>query len=47
VVTAAAARRFTVDEFQRMAEAGVFGEDDRLELLDGKSAAAIGWLFQT
>ena len=31
-----AARRFTVDEFQRMAESGVFDEDDRLELLDGE-----------
>ena len=29
-------RPFTVDEFHRMAEAGVFGEDDRLELLDGE-----------
>ena len=28
-------RAFSVDEFHRMAEAGVFGEDDRLELLDG------------
>jgi hypothetical protein len=29
-------RLFTVDEFHRMAEAGVFDEDDRLELLDGE-----------
>lgn len=29
-------RLFTVDEFHQMAEAGVFGEDDRLELLDGE-----------
>ncbi len=36
VVTDVVARRFTVDEFQRMAEAGVFEEDDRLELLDGE-----------
>ncbi len=36
VVTAVAAKRFTVDEFHRMAEAGVFAEDDRLELLDGE-----------
>ena len=28
-------RAFSVDEFHRMAEAGVFGEDDRVELLDG------------
>jgi Uma2 family endonuclease len=27
--------RFSVDEYHRMAAAGVFGEDDRLELLDG------------
>ena len=30
-----AAHRFTVDEYHRMAEAGVFHEDDRLELIDG------------
>ncbi|MGH2400380.1 MAG: Uma2 family endonuclease [bacterium] len=29
-------RLFTVEEFHQMAEAGVFGEDDRLELLDGE-----------
>lgn len=29
-------RAFTVDEFHRMAEAGVLAEDDRLELLDGE-----------
>ena len=28
-------RRFTVDEYHRMGEAGVFGENDRVELLDG------------
>jgi Uma2 family endonuclease len=30
-----ATRRFTVDEFHRMAVAGIFHEDDRVELLDG------------
>jgi Uma2 family endonuclease len=29
-------RSFTVDEFYRMARAGVFHEDDRLELIDGQ-----------
>ncbi len=29
-------RLFNVDEFHQMAEAGVFGEVDRLELLDGE-----------
>ena len=29
-------RAFSVDEFHRMVEAGVFGDDDRLELLDGE-----------
>jgi Uma2 family endonuclease len=29
-------RRFTVDEYHRMGEAGVFHEDDRVELLDGE-----------
>lgn len=31
-----ARRRFTVEEFHRMVEAGVLGEDDRIELLDGE-----------
>lgn len=29
-------RRFTVDEYYRMASAGILGEDDRVELLDGQ-----------
>ncbi|MDX2168439.1 MAG: Uma2 family endonuclease [Deltaproteobacteria bacterium] len=29
-------RRFTVDEYHRMGEAGVFGPEDRVELLDGE-----------
>ena len=29
-------RRFTVDDYHRMADAGVLGEDDRVELLDGE-----------
>ncbi len=29
-------RRFTVDEYHRMGEAGIFHEDDRVELLDGE-----------
>ena len=29
-------RLFTVDEFHQMAEAAIFGEDDRLELLSGE-----------
>jgi Uma2 family endonuclease len=29
-------RLFTVDEYYRMAEAGILGEDDRVELLDGE-----------
>ena len=29
-------RRFTVDEFERIAETGIFGDDARLELLDGE-----------
>ena len=28
--------RFTVDEFARMGEAGIFHEDDRVELIDGE-----------
>lgn len=30
------ARRFTVEEYRRMAEAGIFHEDDRVELIDGR-----------
>ena len=29
-------RRFTVHEYHRMAEAGIFHEDDRIELIDGE-----------
>jgi Uma2 family endonuclease len=29
-------RRFTVDEYDRMGEAGILGEDDRVELVDGQ-----------
>lgn len=29
-------RRFTVDEYHQMAQAGILGEDDRLELIDGE-----------
>jgi Uma2 family endonuclease len=29
-------RLFTADEFERMAVAGIFGEDERLELIDGE-----------
>jgi Uma2 family endonuclease len=29
-------RRFTVDEYHRMAAAGILSEDDRVELLDGE-----------
>ena len=28
--------RFTVEEFRKMGEAGIFGEDDRVELLEGE-----------
>jgi len=32
-------RRFTVDEYHRMAETGILGEDDHVELLDGEIVA--------
>lgn len=28
--------RFTVEEYRKMGEAGIFGEDDRVELIDGE-----------
>lgn len=36
--------RFSVDEYELMGEAGIFGEDDRVELIDGEIIAmnAIG-----
>ena len=38
-------RRFGVGEYHRMAEAGIFGEDDRVELADGEivELTPIGW----
>src|SRR2546429_3154063 len=32
-------RSFTVGEYHRMAEAGILGEDDRVELIDGQVVA--------
>src|SRR5688572_14111162 len=32
-------RPFTADEFRRMAETGIFGEDERVELLEGEIVA--------
>lgn len=29
-------KRFTVDEYEQMGRAGIFGEDDRVELIDGE-----------
>ncbi|HEY7295299.1 MAG TPA: Uma2 family endonuclease [Dehalococcoidia bacterium] len=29
-------RRFTLEEYERMVEAGIFDEDERIELLDGR-----------
>ncbi|MBI4507313.1 MAG: Uma2 family endonuclease, partial [Chloroflexi bacterium] len=29
-------RKFTVDEYERMGQAGILGEDDRVELIEGE-----------
>jgi Uma2 family endonuclease len=41
--------RFTVDEYHRLGEAGILGEDDRVELLDGDliTMAPIGGQHRT
>lgn len=36
IATEPARHRFTVEEYHRMAKAGIFTEDDRVELLDGE-----------
>ena len=38
-------RRFTVEEYHKMGEAGIFGEGDRVELMDGEVVQMnpIGW----
>ena len=38
-------RRFTVEEYHKMGEAGIFGEGDRVELVDGEviEMNPIGW----
>jgi Uma2 family endonuclease len=51
------AHRFTVEEYGRMGEAGVFSPDVRVELIEGeivdmspigdRHAACVGWLTQT
>jgi hypothetical protein len=33
-------RRFTVDEYHQIIRAGILGEDDNVELLEGESACA-------
>ena len=35
-------RSFTVDEYHRMAEARIFGEDDRVELIEGEIVGSDG-----
>lgn len=36
MVTEPVRHRFTVEEYEKMSEAGIFTEDDRVELLDGE-----------
>ena len=44
-IVSVAKHRFTVEEYHRMGEAGIFGEDDRMELIHGEvvKMAPIGW----
>jgi hypothetical protein len=36
--------RFTVEEYERMGQVGIFDEDDRVELLDGEiSSSSKAW----
>ena len=42
MVVAPEKRRFTADEFLRMAEVGILCEDDRLELIDGEMVDKMG-----
>jgi len=44
MIGARATRRFTVDEYQRMGEAGILPEDERVELIEGEilTMAALG-----
>jgi len=34
-------RLFTVEEYHRMAEAGIFGEDERVELIEGEIVGTV------
>ena len=45
LTTEAKKHRFSVEEYRRMGEAGIFGEDDRVELVDGEvvEMTPIGW----
>ena len=39
-------RKFTLEEYHRLAETGFLGEDDRVELIDGEINEELVWVYR-